>query len=64
MAFASKRIPLPLDAVSVRIGEHVVASSSTVRNLGVEYDSALTMEKHINMLCRSCYMYLYQIGRI
>ena len=64
MAFASKRIPLPLDAVSVRIGEHVVGSSSTVRNLGVEYDSALTMEKQINMLCRSCYMYLYQIGRI
>ena len=38
--------------------------SSEVKNLGVILDERLTMEKHVNAVCRGCHYNLRSIGRI
>ena len=38
--------------------------SGHVKNLGVVVDSALTMNQHVRLLCRTAYMHLYNIGKI
>jgi hypothetical protein len=41
-----------------------VIPTSSVRNLGVIFDQAMTMESQVNNICRSCYLHLHNIGRI
>lgn len=53
-----------LQISDLRIGNAEVAPSHVVRNLGVYCDSGLNMEKHVNMLCRSCYLQFKNISRI
>ena len=48
----------------IRVGEVHVESQSSVRNLGVIFDSQLSMEKHVNNICKTAYYYLRCIGRI
>ena len=48
----------------IKIGEYSVPSQSFARNLGVLFDSNLSMNTHISNACRSAYGYLRAIGRI
>ena len=48
----------------IRIGDSVVQSQPSARNLGVIFDSSSSMNNHINTICKSCYGYLRAIGRI
>ena len=49
---------------SIAIGEELVSASSSARNLGVLFDSQLSMETHISIICRSAYSHLRNINRI
>ena len=50
---------------SLKIGHTIVPQSTTIRNLGFVLDQQLTMQPHINGVCRSAYYYLRRIkGRI
>ena len=49
---------------SIVIGEELVTASSSARNLGVLFDSQLSMETHISTICRSAYSHLRNINRI
>jgi flagellar biosynthesis chaperone FliJ len=64
MLFASKRNLGSMEDVTVKIGASTVTSTSHVRNLGAIFDSSMTMEKHVNSTCRSCYAQLRNIGHI
>ena len=49
---------------SISFGGIPVTPSDSVRSLGVVLDSHLNMEKHVNAVCRSCYLYLRGIARV
>ena len=62
--FSSKRNSSLVDEISVEVGDSKIKPSSSVRNLGAQFDSQMDMELHVNSVCRSCYMQLRQIGHI
>ena len=50
--------------MSIIVGGNTISSSSSVKNLGVYMDSALTMEKQVNAVTKSCYYQIRNIGHI
>ena len=56
-----KRNVLP---VSLNIGDKSISSSDRVRNLGVIFDSQMSMSGHVNSLCSSLTYQLRNISRI
>ena len=62
--FASKHNQRQVSECSISIGGSTVEAVSHVRNLGVTYDSAMTMEQHVNNICRSAYISMRNIGYI
>jgi hypothetical protein len=53
-----------LHDVSVTVGDAVITPLQSVRNLGVVFDHAMSMEKHVGSVSRSCYAHLRSIGQI
>ena len=47
-----------------RIGHSEIIPSSKARNLGVTFDSTMTMKYHISNIVRSSYLHIRNIGRI
>ena len=64
MLFYSRHNAKSMDTISVTVGNTLIASTSHVKNLGVMFDSTMTMEKQVNNVSRSCYGQLRKIGRI
>ena len=50
--------------ITLNIGDMEVHPSDSVRNLGVIIDTGLTMQTHVNSVCRSCFHSIRSIGRI
>jgi hypothetical protein len=50
--------------VSVVVGDSVVQSKPVVRDLGVLVDSSLSMEAHVNNICKSASYHLRNIGSV
>ena len=50
--------------VPVKIGDCVVEPKEYVRNLGVIFDSTLSLERHVNNVCKNAYYQIKCIGRI
>lgn len=50
--------------ISIKIGSKTIMKSSTVRNIGVVFDTELKMESHVNSICKRCWFHLYCIGKI
>ena len=48
----------------VQIGSSITEPKMSVRNLGVTFDSCLTMQDHVPAVTRSCYMHLHNISRV
>ena len=49
---------------TITVGNSTFTPSSCVKNLGVNQDECLTMEKHVSLVTRSCYHQIRSIGRI
>ena len=47
----------------IRVGDEVIASVSTVKNLGVYFDQNLKMDKRITKLCSKVFYQLYILKR-
>ena len=58
--YQSAKVNVP----QIRVGNTHVSPSSSVRNLGVMFDSALSMEDHITNVCKAAYISIRNIGRI
>ena len=52
------------DTVTIRIGNQIISPTNSVKNLGVQYDSVLKMDQHVNKVCGTAYSHLRNIGRI
>jgi hypothetical protein len=50
-----------LDGGTFNIGDSEVHPADTIRNLGVQFDSCMTMTAHVSQLVRGCF---YQLRRI
>jgi len=64
MLFTSKHNSQLIDKVSVQVGNARITSTICVRNLGVMFDSNMTMTQQVTSICRSVYAQLRSIGRI
>ena len=49
---------------TVEIGNSSIIPTSKVRNLGVQFDSMLNLEHHVNTICRNAYFQIRSIGHI
>ena len=50
--------------VTLTVGGHVVQQTSTIRNLGVILDSAITLSPQVNNVCRLSYYHLRRVNKI
>ena len=48
----------------LRVGNAIIKPVTEVRDLGVTFDSTLTLHNHINNICQSGSLSLHQIGKI
>ena len=60
----SKNFPIDLNHLNCAGEEISIPSTNVVRNLGVYFDSNLTMESHIKKVTQSCHFQLKNIGKI
>lgn len=49
---------------SIRIGSHDIIPTSSVRNIGVQFDNHLKMDKQITTMCKSAWFSLFTISKI
>ena len=52
------------DLSNIQIGDSTVESTSCARNLGVQFEDNLSMEKHVNNVCRAASFALHKLGQI
>ena len=55
---------LPDDVPVLTVGDTDVAPMQMVRYIGILMDSHMTMEEHINHMCKTARLHLHRIGRI
>ena len=48
----------------IAVGDAIIQSSECARNLGVTFDHAMSLQLHVDSLCRSAFYQLHRIGRI
>lgn len=46
------------------MGEEKIAHSADARHIGVIFDKTMSMEQHINMICKTAWLMLRHIGLI
>ena len=64
VVFGTKHKLPVMKGIRITIGGSTLSPSLHVRNLGVIFDSTLSMTNHISMICRTAYMHLHNISRI
>ena len=64
IAFSSKQNYEGVKNLSIVIDDVVVPVKTDVRNLGVYFDTCLTMENHVNHITRQCFMHFRNIAKV
>ena len=64
IVFGTKQKLPTLKDFRITVGDTTRIPSSSVRNLGVIFDSSLSMTSHISTICRTAYMHLHNISHI
>ena len=59
---ARHRSLLPLTSISVC--DEVISKASTARNIGIVYDTFVSMENHVTAICKAGFYHLRNISRI
>lgn len=50
--------------IQLDVGTKIIKAAPVVKNLGVHFDSTMTMEKQVNAVAKSCYFQIRNIGRM
>ena len=53
-----------MDKITVKIGDKDILPKPSVRNLGVDYYELISMESHVQHVCRTVHMHLRGISRV
>lgn len=61
---SSKNSQSKIQRNSIQIGSSTISSSTSVRNLGVCFDSTLSMDNHIKKVCQSAYFQIRNLHSI
>ena len=48
----------------LHVGDHTIDPSVNVRNLGTRFDSSISMDIHINQVCKTAFYLIHNIRRI
>ena len=48
----------------LHVGDHTIDSSVNVRNLGSIFDNSISMDSHINQICKTAFYHIHNIRRI
>ena len=64
MILGSKQQIAKVNVQHVRVGESYIAPATNVRNLGVMFDSNLTMDCHVTAVSKAAFCSIRNIGRI
>ena len=48
----------------LHVGDHTIDPSVNVRNLGTIFDNSISMDTHINQVCRTAFCHIHNIRRI
>ena len=65
LVIGNKQLTRKLKGVSsIKVGNTLVNAVDEAKNIGVTIDSQLEMAKHVNAVCRTAYMHMYNIGKI
>ena len=48
----------------IRVGTHIINRVDSVKNIGAIFDEQMRMEKQVEQLCKSAWLYLYKISKI
>ena len=64
LLLCNKNIAKVITPPLLKVGSHNVLPKKSARNIGVTFDSTLSMEQHITNICRSAYHQLYKISKI
>ena len=62
LVMKSSRTQIP--EIEIRVGSEVHRSSTKVRNLGVMFDSNMSMDAHVNHICKVSYFQLRKIRHL
>ena len=55
---------ITLDLSCLRIGAHEIRFSNQVQNLGLIFDCSMSMDAHVNAVCKMCHICLHNISSI
>ena len=61
---ASPRLLPSLSGIFLTIGNTKIEPSTTVRNLGVEFDASITMSHQVTSICKSVNFHLWNLSRV
>ena len=61
--FSSRHNKVVEELNSMRVCESIITPTSSVRNLGVHFESSGNLSSHVNQICKSAYFALYRIGK-
>ena len=50
--------------MSLQVGDHIIDPSLNARNLGAVIDNSLSMNNHINQICKASFYHIHNIRRI
>ena len=50
--------------IIIKLGDSMIKPNTTVKNLGVIFDSVLNLNQQVNSICKAAYFTIHQIGKI
>ena len=53
-----------LNPTVLHVGDHKIDPSVNVRNLGTIFDNSISMDTHINQVCKTAFYHIHNICRI
>ena len=60
----SPRLSNKLQDISLKLGNIVIKPSTSVRNLGIEFNQSMNMSTHVTSLCRSLNFHIHNMSKI